>query len=269
MKRFARRRVRNSAILFVALAAFVVLNRVLVLTFRDAAFVSGWTLFAMILFLATYNLFKRFPYFPLGASATWLQAHIYVGLGTLIIFGLHIGMRLPNGALELVLAILYVTVAASGIFGLVISRVFARRLTVRGGEILFDRIPRRLGMLRRAAERVIQRSLVETESTLLPDYYIARLEPFFASHRNFRHHLIHSSRPRKSLLADIDAQKRYMSAAETAYLTEVTDLVEQKDDLDYQYVHQALLKYWLFVHVPLTYALLVFAVVHLFLVHAP
>lgn len=268
MKRFARRRIRNFAILIVFVAAFVVLDQILFLTFRRAAYVSGWLLFAMILFLAAYNLFKKLPYFPLGASAFWLQAHIYVGLATLVVFGLHVSLRFPTGALELVLAILYVTVAASGIFGLVISRVFARRLTVRGGEILFDRIPRRLGMLRRTAERVIQRSLVETESTLLPDYYIARLEPFFTAHRNLRHHLFDSLRPRKLLLAEIDAQKRYMSAAETAYLAEVTELVVQKDDLDYQYVHQALLKYWLFVHAPLTYALLVFAVLHLFLVHA-
>ena len=97
---------------------------------------------------------------------------------------------------------------------------------------------------------------------------MVRLEPFFATHCNLGHHLMDSSRQRQTLMAEIDAQRRYMNDAETDYLTEVADLVSQKDDLDYQYAHQAALKYWLFMHIPLTYALLVFAALHVLLVHA-
>lgn len=268
MKRFATRRVRNITIAIVLAVAFIILDRLLHLTFRDAASFSGWSLLAMVVFLAAYNVLKKLAYFPLGASATWLQAHIYIGLVTVVVFGLHVGLRFPNGVFESVLATLYLVVAISGVFGLLISRMFARRLTVRGGEILFDRIPRRLGMLRRAAERVMQRCLADTESTLLPEFYLARLEPFFATHCNYGHHLVDSMRPRKTLLAEIKEQDRYVSEAETKYLAEVAELVVEKDDLDYQYFHQAMLKYWLFVHIPLTYALLVFAVLHVFLVYA-
>lgn len=123
-------------------------------------------------------------------------------------------------------------------------------------------------MLRRAAERIVQSCLVDTESTLLPEFYLSRLEPFFAAHRNFGHHLVDSMRPQKTLLAEIDAQNRYMSDSEAQYLAQVGQLVVEKDDLDYQFVQQTTLKYWLFVHIPLTYALLVFAVGHVFLVHA-
>ena len=268
MKRIAARRVRNVTILIVLAVAFIALERLLHLTFRNAVFVSGWSLLAMVVFLAAYNAFKKLPYFPLGSSATWLDAHVYVGYATIVVFGLHIGLRIPNGMFESVLATLYALVAVSGVFGLVISRMFARRLTVRGGEILFDRIPRRLGMLRRSAERVVQRCLVDTESTLLPEFYVSRLEPFFATHRNLSYHLVDSMRPRKTLLAEISSQDRYISDAEAEYLAEVAELVVEKDDLDYQFVHQATLKYWLFAHVPLSYALLVFAVLHVVLVHA-
>jgi hypothetical protein len=38
--------------------------------------------------------------------------------------------------------------------------------------------------------------------------------------------------------------------------------VREKNALDYQYALQSTLKIWLFVHVPMTYSLLVFAVTH-------
>ena len=268
MKRLTARRYRNVVILIVLVAGFVFLDSLLRSTLNNAAIASGWSLLAMALFLALYNTVKKIPYFPLGASSTWLQLHIYIGLVAVVVFVLHIGMRVPNGTLESILAALFVLVAASGMLGLAISRIFARRLTVRGGEILFDRIPRKLGRLRRAAERVVQRCLVDSESSILPEFYVSRLEPFFTTYRDFSHHLMNSSRPQKALVAEIEAQRRYTSDAEAEYFAQVADLVVQKHDLDYQFAHQVTLRYWLFVHVPLTYALLVFAALHVALVYS-
>ncbi len=45
-------------------------------------------------------------------------------------------------------------------------------------------------------------------------------------------------------------------------------LVEAKDDLDYQRALQGALKFWLFVHVPLTYGLLIFAAFHILVVYS-
>ena len=268
MRQFTARRCRNLAILAVAAMAFVLLDWLLRLSLRDTVRVSGACLLVMVVFLTLYNAMKKVPYFPLGQASTWLQLHIYVALLSIVIFGLHVGFRTPSGLFDSVLAGLYLAVAGSGVLGLIVSRLFARRLTARGEEILFDRIGRRLGMLRRAAEHVVQRCLEETQSTLLPEFYAARLEPFFARHRNLGHHLILSTRAHQAILTELDAQSRYLDEEESKYLAEIARLVEQKDDLDYQYAHHATLKYWLFVHVPLTYALLVFAALHLMLVYA-
>ena len=51
-------------------------------------------------------------------------------------------------------------------------------------------------------------------------------------------------------------------------MDEMKELVEVKSDLDYQYTLQAALKYWLFVHIPATYALFLFVLVHVVLVLA-
>ena len=45
-------------------------------------------------------------------------------------------------------------------------------------------------------------------------------------------------------------------------MTQLAEFVRAKDNLDFQRAVQGMLKGWLFVHIPLTYALLLFAAVH-------
>ena len=59
--------------------------------------------------------------------------------------------------------------------------------------------------------------------------------------------------------------ERYLDPVERRARDELVELVGLKDDLDYHYALQAVLKRWLFVHIPLTYAMLVLAGVHGFL----
>ena len=51
-------------------------------------------------------------------------------------------------------------------------------------------------------------------------------------------------------------------------MRQIADLVRQKDGLDYHHSLQLTLKLWLFAHIPLTYSLLIFSVVHVVLVYA-
>lgn len=46
------------------------------------------------------------------------------------------------------------------------------------------------------------------------------------------------------------------------------DLVNQKHMLDFQYSLQLALRLWLFVHIPLSYSVLVFSMLHIVLVHS-
>ena len=62
--------------------------------------------------------------------------------------------------------------------------------------------------------------------------------------------------------------ERYLNDKEREFSAELRDLVEQKDELDYHYALQTTLKSWLFVHVPLTYGMVLLALVHLVLAYA-
>ncbi len=268
MKSLTTRRACNFAVLLFAVALAIVLSWVSTAALRDTAKLSGVVLLALVVFLALYNVRKKLSFLPLGSSATWLQLHIYVGLLTSVIFGIHIHWRMPSGALESVLAVLYASVFVSGVFGLIISRSFARRLTTRGAEVLFERISIYRKRLQADVEDIVSRCLVETESSAVPQFYNTRLKPFFERPRHFWQHLFQSHRARQALLKEISDHYRYLNEVEQKTMREIADRVESKDDLDYHFALQATIKCWLFAHVPLTYALLVFAAFHSLLVNA-
>ena len=263
----ARRR-RAAQLTFLAGAVLVFLFASRSLALRDTAFLSGWSLLGGVLFLSLYNVRKKLPYPPLGRSSSWLQIHVWIGWIALLLFGIHLGFRIPNGLFEGILAGTFLLVAGSGIAGLLLSRALPSRLTVRGEEVLFERIPAFRGQLRERAEALALDQTRSSRNPVLRDLYFRRLAAFFAAPRHFWRHLLQSGRPLHHLLEEIGSLDRYLNEEERGVARKLDDLVRTKDALDYHRAMQGLLKGWLFVHVPLTFALLVFAFVHLVLVHA-
>lgn len=265
---FTRRRLRlgGFTLLIAILLALALRGRYLSL--RADAFLSGWVLLLLVLFLASYNVRKKLSFIPLGRSSSWLQLHIYAGLLSIVVFAAHSHGRLPHGPFEILLAFFYLGTALSGVAGLALTRFFPARLTGRGEQVIFERIPMFRRKLRELAELTVQKSVTDADTTTLSDFYTARLARFFAAPRNFSRHLVQSIRPRKKLLAELADLDRYFNAREREIAAELEELIKAKDDLDHQYALQATLKLWLFVHLPLTYSLLLAAAVHLTLVHA-
>lgn len=231
-------------------------------------YVWGWLLFFLILILSLYNARKKLPFLPLGSSEGWLQFHIYAGLLTVVFFALHLRFRMPTGWFEIILASLYTLVTLSGIVGLFISRTIPKLLTTRGGEVLYERIPSIRRSLQEQAEALVLKTIPEGHSTTLADFYLRHLKTFFGAHQNFWLHLFAVRSPLNFLVNKIEDLNRFLNEQERATADHLTKLVRQKDGLDYQRALQITLKVWLFVHIPLTYSLLIFSVVHIILVFA-
>ena len=274
MMRFAVRRSRNLIIATVVGLVLILWLSLQDVSLQRSAYTSGWLLIGMCFFLAAYNLRKKLTFIPLGASASWLQWHIYVGLLSIVVFICHAihkadaGFDWPNGALESLLALLYVLVAGSGLFGLFITRVIPGRLTVRGEEVIFERIGAFRRRVRDEAAALVVQSVAEADVTTIADYYTNRLAIFFERPRNFWRHLIQSAGPRHQYLRELSDLDRYLSDVERPIAAKLTTLVEVKDDLDYQYALQFTLKTWLFAHIGMTYGLLLLAVLHAVLAYA-
>lgn len=232
------------------------------------AYLTGWVLFGVILVLTLFNARKKLPFLPLFSSEAWLQFHIYAGLITGVLFMVHISYRWPTGWFEGVLAWLYALVMLSGFYGLFISRTIPKRLTTRGGEVLFERISTIRRELAERVEALALKSVAEAKSSTIADFYARELKDFFSGTRNAVLHYFEVRAPAQQLLNKIDDLNRYLSATERATLAEIAELVRQKDGLDYHYALQLTLKLWLFTHIPLTYAMLLWTLAHIVIVFA-
>jgi len=266
MNRFRRQFFVGSLLLVVASVLAVLAHGRWSHALPNYSYFTGWVLLAAMVLLAVYNARKRMPFLPLGNSETWAQIHIYAGFFAVILFLIHLNFRLPTGWFEGTLAWLYVLVTGSGMAGLFLSRVLPRRLATRGGEVIYEKIPMLRSALRQKAEALALGN--EPPSPAIAEFYVRQLSHFFAGPRFFGPHLLDSRRPLNALVTELDDLRRFLNQAERITLEELTQLVRQKDGLDYHHALQTTLKLWLFVHLPLTYSLMIFSLLHVVFVFA-
>ncbi len=262
MKRMRRRRSLFLLILAVATVLYAWAHLSLETRLLPAARGSGILLFVLTCGLALFNARKKLPFIPLMSATTWMQVHIYAGFFAALVFLFHTGFRAPTGGLEIVTYVLFAAVALSGVFGLALSRFLPPRLTAHGENVVFERIPGMIVSLRREVEQLIVAAEARTHSTTIAEFYEARLAGFFARPRHLWSHLVSSPKPLNSLLERIDALDRYLDEDERETSARIAGLVRAKSNLDHQWHLQGLLKVWLFAHIPLSFALLLFAAIH-------
>ncbi|MBI2422465.1 MAG: hypothetical protein HYV27_06530 [Candidatus Hydrogenedentes bacterium] len=268
MNYFAKRRILALSVVILAVFATVTIDRIFGVNLYRRHLITGWFFLALMIALALYNARKKFPVPPLISSRAWLQFHLYAGVFTLAPYLLHAGFQFPTGILETLLAALYFAVVITGIAGIFISRIFPRRMTVRGGEVVFERLPEHRRRIQLAVEALAESSVEETQSLTLITFYTDHLRAYFEGPRHFFYHLFEFSGPVNRLQRKIEEQYRYLNDKERRILTEIGEHVRRKDTLDYHHALQFTLKAWLFIHIPLTYVLLLLVLVHVWLAHA-
>lgn len=246
------------------LAAYVIYSPL----YPRHAYLTGWALFAAMLFLTFFNLRKRVPFLRLGSASFWLQLHLYVGVFSGALFFVHIGWSWPAGIFHQLLAGCFGIVFLTGVLGLWMSRAFPRMLTDAGYETPFERIPFARRNLREQAEAIVLAGVDGQTSPIIADFYVKKLGRFFSGPCNRWAHLRRSRAPQAAHAFHFDEVERYVRKGEREMLDQLRNLVTQKHMLDYQYSLQSALRLWLFAHIPLSYSLLIFSVLHLILVYA-
>lgn len=264
--RHVQRTVRNS----VATAGLVIFMAVLVSVQNDslwhASFFTGYTLFCAILFLAAYKLRKRLTTLPLGQAKTWLQLHVYVGISTFFMFGLHTGFRIPTGWLESILALLFLLVSSSGMFGLYLCRAIPKRQSAVAQEFVYERTA---AMRHSIARRAKDLALQSAEATnILARLYLTKLVYFFERPRSLWYFAWPTGHQRRALQHEVANLERYLNQDQRLIAQQIATLIQDKDDIDFHWTMQGRLKLWPMVHVGLTYSLLLVTLVHVVLAHA-
>lgn len=267
-KRHLKRRLLTGIILSaICLVGIFALINMQSASLRNSSWTTGYILIACLFFLAAYNLRKKVPFLPrIGTSRMWMQLHIYVALISIGIFVGHIGFRIPDGSFEQLLAALYVIVAGSGIYGLYVTRTVPRKLTAVNNEVIFEQIPTLKRTLIQRARQLVMKSAESTD--VLAKFYVNQLIYFFEKPRSLAYQLSPSLRRSKQLATDVKNLDRYLSEPQRVVSRELTELIRAKEDLDYHWALQGKLKVWLFVHIGLTYSLLIVAVLHGVMAHS-
>jgi hypothetical protein len=243
---------------------------------RDPRYLDGWILaVGMSAQLYFHMAIKKGRLSPKSAMR-WRKIHIFVGYLLVAAFISHSDFSLPDTGFEWALWASFALVTLSGIFG----TYLAWSLRVRHGideSFSYERIPARRVELAREVHAVVVED--DPAPTLLPlpappheawimDLYINHLRDFLQGPRNFTAHLIGSQRPLKRLTDEIDNLSLFVDQQSQEKLAAIKSLVVEKDRLDFARVYLGLTKGWLFVHVPVTYALVVLAVLHILVVYA-
>ena len=263
-----RRILKNSAVTAVALAFLYWLVWIYESSLRDPRFLDGWVLCAGIAVLFAFNVRKKLPMLPLGRATRWMQIHIYLGWFVIFAFGLHTGFSWPDGALNWALWVLFMLVSCSGIVGIYLTRSIPAKLEGCSERVLFQRIPKFRNNLAKEVEALAITSVDQAGSLTIADLYANTLHDFFRRPQNVVSHLRSSRQPLNRICGDLDKLARYLDAPGRNTLQAIKDLVVAKDDLDFQYANQGILKLWLFVHVPATHGLIVLIVAHAAIMYA-
>jgi hypothetical protein len=243
---------------------------------RDPRYLDGWLLAGgMGLQLAFHIAIKTASLSPRSA-ARWRKFHIFLGYLLIAAFISHSDFSLPDTGFEWALWAGFVLITLSGIFGTYLAWSLRVRHAI-DERVGYDRIAVRRAELARDVHAAVARTDLAPAAIALPkppydawimDLYTTHLRDFFQGQRNFAAHLIGSQRPLKRLTDEIDNLSSYVDKQSQDKLAVIKTLVIEKDRLDFARVYLGLTKGWLFVHVPVTYALTVLTVLHVLVVYS-
>jgi hypothetical protein len=243
---------------------------------RDPRYLDGWMLAGGMSLQFGFHIAIKTNKLSPKSVARWRKIHILVGYLLIAVFLSHSDFSLPNTGIEWGLWTGFVLVTLSGIFGTYLTWL----LRAKGGidePVGYDRFQARLAELAREIHDIVTAPDQSAAAIALPapsynawiiDLYTNHLRDFFGGHRNFSSHLIGSQRPLSRLTNEINDLSRYVDAQGKEKLAAISNLVNEKDRLDFASVHFVLAKVGLFIHVPVTYGLIVLSFLHVVVVYA-
>ena len=238
----------------------------------------------LMVFAALLGLRKRFLGLRIGRLKNWMRGHLWLGLLTVPFVLLHAGF-LMGGPLTAVLFVLTLVVGVSGVVGAILQHILPSMLTREVTmETIFEQIPHIREQLREEGEALVVAACapapakaaaakadaasaeggvatatmpVNTGAEALQHFWEAQLAPF----------LVEASG--KSMLANPAGSEAAFRRLRTMLPVQVhptVDTLESLAEEARQLKRQQSIHYWLhgwlFVHVPLSYALLALAMLH-------
>lgn len=249
---------------------------------------------ALMLYAGVLGLRRRVATWRVGRATTWMKGHLWLGLLSYPLILFHSGFQL-GGPLTLVLMVLFTVVVVSGVYGVVLQQYLPRLMLARLPlETVYEQIDEVVAQLRADADVLVESAagafLVEEapaalerrggggirrtttpsprprpapmaivpEATAMKEIYLREIRPYLAP----------ASDPDAPLATPAVAANRfrYLRTVNPSVLHETLQeleaICEERRQLALQKRLHHWLHGWLLVHVPLSMALLLLALVH-------
>ena len=241
--------------------------------------------FGFMVFAGLLSLRKRFPVWRMGRTSTWMRGHLWLGLISYPIIFLHSAFSFGKGALTWWMMVIFTIVILSGIVGAILQHYLPKVMTKEVPyETIYAEIPViRAQLLDEADVKVAEVTgvsmstsamntaaedaggvivtLVQMEEDVrneLTRFYDNELRPFLEQSGG-------KGRPmadRSISVAKFANLKTLLPEEIHPVIADLESICEEKRQLDYQIILHRLLHGWLFVHAPLSFALLVMGAIH-------
>lgn len=246
---------------------------------RDPRYLDGWVLACGMGVQLYFHVAIKAGRLSPKSALRWRKVHIFTGYLLIGAFLSHSDFSLPDTGFEWALWTGFVVVTLTGVFGTYLAWSLKAKRRIDEG-VSYDRIPALRAGLARDVHAIAVESDPAAAQIALPglpglphdawimDLYTNHLRDFFQGPRNFTAHLAGSQRPLKQIMDEVDNLSRYVDQQSQEKLIAIKELVIEKDRLDFARVYLGLTRAWLFVHVPVTYALVVLSVLHTLIVYA-
>jgi hypothetical protein len=222
----------------------------------------GVAAYALILLLAFFGIRKRWYRSRFGTLENWMQSHIYLGVLVLAILFFHTGGRF-NDKIAVATFVLAAIVIVSGVFGAILYVTVPRLLTEVESNLTAEELSDQLNQLAKQMARMasgrsapFQRIYAELIREATPGW-LAGWRLLFTPHR-FK---------KLQMPSDWTTLIGIVPKNEQDDLRQMLVVSRQRKELLLRLVFQQryknFLESWLYIHVPFTIALLVFAIVHI------
>ena len=236
--------------------------------------IFGTLAFAIFLFASALGIRKKQRLWPIGRVRFWLKAHIWLTILTIPLVLFHCGFRVGGVHAQWLMA-LYVVVMVSGFVGLALQQFMPGLMKDRlPREVVFEQIPHLRAQLLASASELREKLRASEPRTHPGAHAVAVAEdpsvrvlaqfldddclPYLAARRGGRMRLGEAS-----TAAGIFRATRVNVAAEwRAKVDALEQWCSERRWMDVQTRFQHWLHGWLLVHVPASFALLIFTVWH-------
>jgi hypothetical protein len=254
---------------------------------------------ALMLYAGLLSLRKKVPTWRIGRAETWMRGHIWLGLVSLLLILFHSGFRF-GGSLTTMLMILFIIIIASGVGGLVLQQFLPRMMMLQiPAETIYEQIDHVIEQLRAETDALIEsvcgplsiegvelagsaisstrlkgegkvkgkvvKSKAKRESDEpipgsepLKELYLTEARPFLDLKPNRSTRLGTPSQA----AATFDHLRTILPVELHETVNDLAAACEERRQLALQARLHRWLHGWLFVHVPLSMAVLVLAIVH-------